>query len=105
MSRLCEIIGKEVINIHTIKPLDTDIIIESAKKTGAVIVAEEHSIIGGLGSAVCETLSESVPTPVIRIGVNDTFGMSGAAVELLKHYGLCAENIAVKSKGIVKLKK
>lgn len=87
-------IHADIINIHTIKPIDKDIIIESAEKTGTVVVAEEHSIIGGLGSAVCEVLSENLPTPVRRIGMNDEYGMSGSAVELLKHYGFSAENIA-----------
>ena len=95
-------VNAEVINIHTIKPLDKDIIIESAKKTGNVIVAEEHSINGGLGSAVCEALSESCPTKVVRIGMNDEYGMSGSAVELLKHYGFSAENIANKALEMIK---
>lgn len=93
-----------VINIHTIKPLDKDLIINSAKKTGVVITAEEHSIIGGLGGAVCELLSENYPTPVIRIGINDVFGMSGSAGELLKHYGLTASNIVEKALIAVKSK-
>ncbi|MBQ2676636.1 MAG: transketolase family protein [Clostridia bacterium] len=98
-------ISAMVINIHTIKPLDREIVIEAAKKTGVVVVAEEHSVIGGLGSAVCETLAETVPTPVIRIGVEDTFGMSGPAAVLLEKYGLCASNIVAKAKDAVKLKK
>lgn len=97
-------INADIINIHTIKPLDKDIVIESAKKTGAVIVAEEHSVIGGLGSAVCETLAENCPTPVTRIGMNDEYGMSGAAADLLKHYGFSAENIAKKAVEAVKSK-
>lgn len=97
-------IEADVINIHTIKPLDKDIVIESAKKTGTVIVAEEHSVIGGLGSAVCEVLAENCPTPVTRIGMNDEYGMSGAAVELLKHYGFSADNIAKKATEAVKAK-
>jgi transketolase len=84
----------EVINIHTIKPIDKELIIKSARKTGIVITAEEHSIIGGLGSAVCEVLSENMPTPVIRVGVKDTFGESGKPAELLKAYGLTANDIA-----------
>lgn len=72
-------ISAEVINIHTIKPLDEELIIKSAKKTGKVVTAEEHSIIGGLGGAVCEVLSEKAPTPVCRIGMNDIFGESGSA--------------------------
>lgn len=86
-------ISAEVINIHTIKPLDKDLIAASAKKTGKVVTAEEHSIIGGLGGAVCEALSETVPTPVLRIGVKDVFGESGPAGELLHKYQLDGEGI------------
>ncbi|WP_368489639.1 transketolase family protein [Clostridium sp. BJN0013] len=82
-----------VLNVHTIKPIDKDEIIEEARRTGVVITAEEHSIIGGLGSAVCEVLSENLPTPVVRVGIKDTFGESGTPAELLKAYGLTAENI------------
>lgn len=91
----------KVINIHTIKPIDTEAIVNAARETGVVITAEEHSTIGGLGSAVCEVLSESQPTPVIRVGVKDTFGESGKPAELLKAYGLTADDLvkAVK-KGI-----
>ena len=81
-------ISTEVINIHTIKPLDEEIILESAKKTGKVVTAEEHSVIGGLGSAVCDVLSEKLPTPVKKIGVYDVFGESGPAVKLLEKYKL-----------------
>lgn len=81
-------ISAEIINICTIKPLDEEIIIKSAKKTGCVVTAEEHSIIGGLGSAVCDTLSEKAVTPVYRIGVRDIFGESGNAADLLKKYRL-----------------
>ena len=77
-------ISAEVINIHTIKPLDEEIILKSAKKTGKVVTAEEHSVIGGLGSAVCDVLSEKLPTPVKKIGVYDVFGESGPAVKLLE---------------------
>lgn len=97
-------IDAEVINIHTIKPLDKDMIVASAKKTGAVVTAEEHSVIGGLGGAVCETLSENAPVPVLRVGVEDRFGMSGKVPELLNEYGLTAENIADKARAAVKLK-
>lgn len=97
-------IDARVINIHTIKPIDKDILIKAAKETGAIVTAEEHSIIGGLGGAVCEVLCESCPVPVLRLGVNDTFGRSGPAVELLKLYGLDAEHIAEKAKEAVKLK-
>lgn len=87
-------IDAEVINIHTIKPLDEELILSSAAKTGKVVTVEEHSVIGGLGSAVCDTLSEKAPTKVMKIGINDTFGESGPAVELIKKYGLDAESIA-----------
>lgn len=86
-------ISAEVINIHTIKPLDEEIILNSAKKTGRVVTVEEHNIIGGLGEAVAAVLSEKCPTPVTRIGVNDVFGHSGPAVDLLKEFGLSAEHI------------
>lgn len=92
-------IEAKVINIHTIKPLDTELIVAAAKETGKVVTVEEHSIIGGLGGAVCEALSENAPTPVLRIGMNDTFGESGAAVPLLHKYGLDAEGIYNKIKG------
>lgn len=82
-----------VINICTIKPLDEELVLAAAKKCGKVITCEEHSIIGGLGEAVCALLSEELPTPVRRIGVNDEFGHSGPAVELLKQFGLSAEHI------------
>lgn len=87
-------VDAEVINIHTIKPLDEDIIIESARKTGKVVVAEEHSVIGGLGSAVCDVLSEKCPTPVKKVGVQDTFGESGPGADLLAKYGLDAAGVA-----------
>lgn len=92
-------ISATVINMHTIKPLDTELVIESAKKTGKVVTVEEHSIIGGLGGAVCECLAETNPVPVKRIGINDVFGESGSAGQLIKKYGLDAEGIynAVKS--------
>ena len=86
-------INSTVINIHTIKPIDEDIIVEAAKKTGLVLTVEEHSIIGGLGSAVADVLSTKCPTKLIKIGVNDVFGHSGPAVELLKQFGLSADNI------------
>ncbi len=95
-------INAEVINIHTIKPLDEELVIASALKTGKVVTVEEHSIIGGLGSAVCETLSTKAPTKVLRIGINDTFGESGPAVELIKKYGLDADSIAAKVKEFCK---
>ena len=95
-------ISAEVINIHTIKPLDTELIVKSAKKTGKVVTAEEHTVIGGLGGAVCEALSEKAPTPVLRIGINDVFGESGTAAELVAKYGLDGEGIYAKVKGFVK---
>jgi transketolase len=99
-----ENISAEVINIHTIKPIDSETIRKSALKTGVVVTAEEHSVIGGLGSAVCDAISEN-PVPVVKIGVNDEYGYSGPAVELLKKFGLCRENIAEKTKYALTLKK
>lgn len=98
-------INVRVINIHTIKPIDKDILVKAAKETGVIVTAEEHSIIGGLGSAVSEVLAETCPVPVLRLGVNDTFGKSGPAVELLKIFGLDAKNIIVKVKEALELKK
>ena len=86
-------VDAEVINIHTIKPLDEEIILASAQKTGKVVTAEEHSVIGGLGSAVCDVLAEKCPTPVRKVGVQDTYGESGPAVDLLAKYGLDAAGI------------
>ena len=97
-------ISAEIINVHTIKPLDTDTILASIGKTGCAVVAEEHSIIGGLSSAVCEALCDSKPAPVVRVGINDEFGMSGSAAELLKHYGLSAENLVAKAKEAINRK-
>lgn len=91
----------KVINIHTIKPLDEELILAAAKETGKVVTVEEHSVIGGLGSAVCDCLSEKVPTKVMKIGVNDTFGESGPAVKLLEKYGLDAEGIYGKIKSFL----
>ena len=91
-------IDAEVINIHTVKPLDEDIIVESAKKTGRVVTCEEHSVIGGLGDAVCAALAERHPVPVKKVGVNDVFGESGPAVDLLHKYGLDAEGVATAVK-------
>ena len=95
-------INAEIINIATIKPLDEELVIASAKKTGKVITVEEHNIIGGLGEAVCACLSENCPTPVKRIGVNDEFGHSGPALDLLKQFGLSAEHIAEVTEEFVK---
>ena len=86
-------ISTRVIDIHTIKPIDEDILIKAAKETKAIVTVEEHNIIGGLGGAVCEVLAEKCPTRVIRIGVQDEFGQSGKADELLELYGLTADNI------------
>lgn len=97
-------VSARVVNMATIKPIDRDIIIDSAKKTGVIVTAEEHNVIGGLGSAVAEVVCETVPVPVLRVGVNDTFGKSGPAVELLHEFGLDADNIAAKAKEAVKLK-
>lgn len=98
-------ISAEVLNIHTIKPLDTDLIISSAKKTGCVVTCEEHNIIGGFGAAVCEALSEAYPVPVSRIGIEDSYGRSGKVPELLEMYGLTKENIAAKAKKVIEMKK
>ena len=95
-------ISAEIINMATIKPLDEELVITSAKKTGKVITVEEHNIIGGLGEAVCSVLSEKCPTPVKRIGVNDEFGHSGPALDLLKQFGLSAENIAETAEKFLK---
>ena len=95
-------ISAEVINIHTIKPLDEELVLASAKKTGKVVTAEEHTVIGGLGSAVCDCLSEKHPTPVLRIGMQDTFGESGPANALVEKYGLDGKGIYEKTKGFVK---
>lgn len=91
-------IDAKVINIHTIKPLDEDLIVKAAEETGKVFTVEEHSIIGGLGSAVCDCLSEKAPTKVVKIGINDVYGESGPAVELVKKYGLDSEGIYKKIK-------
>ena len=95
-------ISAEVINFHTIKPLDKELLIASAKKTGKVVTAEEHSVIGGLGGAVCEALSEAAPTPVLRIGIQDVFGESGPAAELLHKYQLDGEGIYDQVKAWIK---
>ena len=95
-------INAMVINMATIKPLDEELVVEAAKKCGKVITCEEHSIIGGLGEAVAACLSEKLPTPVKRIGVNDEFGHSGPAGALLKQFGLCSENIVKVAKEFCK---
>lgn len=91
-------IDAKVINIHTIKPLDEELVVAAAKETGKVVTVEEHSVIGGLGSAVCDVLAEKAPTKVMKIGINDTFGESGPAAELLKKYGLDTDSIYEKIK-------
>ena len=98
-------ISARVLNIHTIKPLDTEIIARAARETGAILTVEEHSIIGGLGAAVCEAVCESCPVPVLRFGMMDEFGRSGRAAKLLEMYGFTAENFAALAKKAVGLKK
>jgi len=98
-------IDAAVVNIHTIKPIDRDIIVKAAKETGAIVTAEEHNIIGGLGSAVAEVVSETNPVPVVRVGVEDSFGKSGKVPALLELYGLTPANIAAKAKAAIALKK
>lgn len=95
-------ISAEIINMATIKPLDSELVVKSAKKTGKVITVEEHNIVGGLGEAVCAALSAECPVPVKRIGINDEFGHSGPAKDLLKEFGLSAENIVKTAKEFLK---
>ena len=97
-------ISARVINMHTIKPIDRQAIIDAARDTGAIVTAEEHSVIGGLGGAVSEVVCETIPVPVVKVGVEDVFGRSGPAVELLHIYGLDAENIVKKAKQALELK-
>lgn len=97
-------IRARVINISTIKPLDKEIVLKAAAETGAIVTAEEHNIIGGLGSAVCEAVCETQPVPVVRVGINDEFGKSGPALELLEIYGLTGKNIASKAKEALAIK-
>ena len=94
-------ISVRVINIHTIKPLDEEIIVKAANETGKIVTVEEHSVIGGLGSAVCDVVAEKAPAKVMKIGINDVYGESGPAVELIKKYGLDAESIYKKVKAFV----
>ncbi len=94
-------VNARVINIHTIKPLDEEIVLKAAKECGCIVTAEEHSIIGGLGAAVSEFLAENLPTPVKRVGVNDVYGRSGPAVEMLKIYGLDAAHIKEAAKEVI----
>ena len=95
-------INAKVINMATVKPLDEELVLAAAKETGKVVTVEEHSVIGGLGSAVCDVLSEKLPTTVLKIGINDVFGHSGPAVELIKEFGLDGDSIAKKVKDFVK---
>jgi transketolase len=97
-------INVDVINMHTIKPLDRDLIIEAAKKTGAIVTAEEHQVAGGLGSAIAEVLAEEYPTPIEFIGVRDQFGQSGTPVELMKYYKLDPESIKIAVMDVLKRK-
>ncbi len=97
-------ISAELINIHTIKPLDKEAIIKSAKKTGCIVTAEEHNVVGGLGDAVCDAVCSEYPVPVVKVGVNDTFGKSGPALQLLTEFGLDADNIYIKAKEVISKK-
>ena len=98
-------INARVINMATVKPLDTDLIVKAAKETGAIVTAEEHSIIGGLGSAVCEEIADKAPVPVVRIGIKDKFGKSGTVPALLEEYELTAKDIVKAAKSAIALKK
>ena len=91
-----------IINMPTIKPLDAEMVLKAARECGKIVTVEEHSIIGGLGEAVCSLTSENCPVPVKRIGVNDEFGHSGPFAALLKAFGLCAENIVLQTKRLLK---
>ena len=98
-------INARVINIHTLKPIDREILITAAKETGAIVTVEEHNVIGGLGSAVSEVVTEEIPVPVLKVGVQDVFGESGLPDQLLKAYGLTATNVVEKAKKAISLKK
>lgn len=98
-------INAEVIDLHTLKPIDGELLLKTAKKTGAVVTCEEHSVIGGLGSAVASYLTENYPVPVTKVGVEDKFGESGPPEELLEQYGLTPEDIVKKGKRAIELKK
>ena len=98
-------ISARVINIHTIKPIDKELLVKAARETGVLVTAEEHLVIGGLGAAVAEAIGEEYPVPVVRIGIKDTFGHSGKGAELLKEFGLCSENIIAETKRALTLKK
>ncbi len=98
-------IKARIVDIHTIKPIDTDIIVKAAKETGAIVTVEEHNIIGGLGSAVAEVVVQNYPAPVKIVGLKDTFGRSGKPYQLLEYFGLTAKNIAENAKEAIKMKK
>ena len=98
-------INARIVDIHTIKPIDNDIIVKAAKETGAIVTVEEHSIIGGLGSAVAEVLVQNYPAPVKMVGMKDTFGRSGKPNLLMEYYGLTAKDIAESAKEAIKMKK
>ncbi len=98
-------ISAAVVNVHTIKPIDREAVVKAAETTGAIVTAEEHNVIGGLGAAVAEVVCETKPVPVLRVGVEDSFGRSGTVPALLELYGLTPENIAAKAKAAVAMKK
>lgn len=98
-------ISARVIDMHTIKPLDEELVVKAARETGCIVTSEEHSVIGGLGGAVCELLSERCPVPVVRHGVEDSFGRSGTYTAVLEYYGITPEGIAEKARKAVALKK
>ena len=100
--RIISVSYTHLINIHTIKPLDKDLICRAAEDSGILMTVEEHSVIGGLGSAVAEAVTECYPVPVIKIGVNDEYGHSGPAADLLKEFGLCKDNIISQVKKALK---
>jgi transketolase len=100
-----ENISARVIHLGSIKPLDVDLVLRAARETGAVVTAEEHSVVGGLGSAVCEVLAEGHPVPVERVGLRDVFGQSGTAEELLVHYGLTAAHLVEAAERVLQRKK
>jgi transketolase len=107
--RAAAMLGKEgvsarVVHIGTIKPLDIDIILKAARETGAIVTAEEHSIIGGLGSAIAEVIAERQPVPLKRVGINDRFGTSGKAEELIKYFGLTPENLVEAAREVLERK-
>ena len=97
-------IDAAVVNMASIKPIDEEIIIHAAKKTGAILTVEEHNILGGFGRAVAEEVTQNCPVPMKIVGINDTFGRSGAPADLLEYYGLTPKNIAEKAKGLLKIK-